>query len=61
MNKIVFPRAFAFSIDDLGWNEGSNLSKNVPPGPLRVGIKRTFDLHDYKYIVDVARTVGVRI
>lgn len=61
MNKIVFPRAFAFSIDDLGWNEGSNLSKNVPPGPLRVGIKRTFDLFDYKYIVEVARTVGVRI
>jgi hypothetical protein len=61
MNKIVFPRAFAFSIDDLGWNEGSNLTINVPPGPLRAGIKRTFDLNDYKYIVEVARTVGVRI
>jgi hypothetical protein len=61
INKIVFPRAFAFSIDDLGWNEGSNLSKNVPPGPVRVGIKRTFDLQDYKYIVDVAKAVGVRI
>jgi hypothetical protein len=61
MNKIIFPRAFAFSVDDLGWNEGSNLSKNVPPGPIRVGLKRKFDLPDYKYIVDVAKTVGVRI
>ena len=59
--KIGFPRAFAFSIDDLGWNEGSNLSKNVPPGPVRVGIKRKFDLNDYKYILDVAKAVGVRI
>lgn len=61
MNKIIFPRAFAFSIDDLGWNEGSNLSNNVPPGPLRVGIKRKFDLNDYRYIVNVAKEVGVRI
>lgn len=61
MNKIIFPRAFAFSIDDLGWNEGSNLSRNVPPGPIRAGIKRTFDLNDYKCIVDVAKKAGVRI
>jgi hypothetical protein len=61
MNKIIFPRAFAFSIDDLGWNEGSNLSRNVPPGPVRVGVKRAFDLNDYKYIVEVAKSVGVRI
>jgi hypothetical protein len=61
MNKIIFPRAFAFSVDDLGWNEGSNLSQNVPPGPLRVGIKRKFDLNDYKFIVNVAREVGVRV
>jgi len=61
INKVIFPRAFAFSIDDLGWNEGSNLSRNVPPGPVRAGIKRTFDLNDYKCIVDVAKAVGVRI
>jgi len=61
MGKIIFPRAFAFAIDDLGWNEGSNLSKNVPPGPVRAGIKRTFDLNDYKYIVNVAKEVGARI
>ena len=61
INKIEFPRAFAFAIDDLGWNEGSNLSGNFPPGPVRVGIKRKFDLQDYKYIVKVAEAVGVRI
>jgi hypothetical protein len=61
MNKVVFPRSFTFSVDDLGWNEGSNLSRNVPPGSVRAGIKRTFDLNDYKYIVDVAKAVGVRI
>jgi hypothetical protein len=60
-NKIIFPRAFAFSIDDLGWNEGSNLSKNVPPGPTRAGIKRKFDLNDYIYIVNVAKAINVRI
>ncbi len=38
MNKIVFPRAFAFSIDDLGWNEGSNLSKGKQGSRCRVGI-----------------------
>jgi len=30
------------------------------PQVLLGGIKRTFDLNDYKYIVDVARKVGVR-
>ena len=61
VNKIVFPRPFAFSIDDMGWNEGSNLSKNVPPGPVRAGIDRKFELKDYKYIVNVAKEVGARI
>jgi len=61
LKKITFPRAFAFAIDDMGWNEGSNLIRNVPPGPARVGIKRKFDLNDYKYIVEVAKAAGVRI
>jgi hypothetical protein len=60
-NSIIFPRAFAFAIDDLGWNEGSDLSNNIPSGPFRVGVKRSFDLNDYKYIVDVASAIGVRV
>ena len=58
---IVFPRAFAFAIDDLGWNEGSDLSGNTTPGPYRCGVKRRFDLNDYKHIVEVGKAVGARI
>jgi hypothetical protein len=61
LRKIIFPRAFAFAIDDLGWNEGSNLSKNIPPGPIRAAVKRSFDLNDYKHIVEVGEKIGVRI
>lgn len=60
-NKIIFPRAFAFAIDDLGWNEGSNLLNHTPSGPYRVGVKRNFTVADYKFIVDVGKAVGVRI
>jgi hypothetical protein len=59
--SIEFPRAFAFAIDDLGWNEGSKLSLNTPPGPHRAGVKRTFDLRDYQYIIDVGKAVGARV
>jgi hypothetical protein len=59
--KIIFPRAFAFAIDDLGWNEGGNLFGGTPSGPLRAGVKRKFDLKDYKAIVDVGKSVGTRI
>ncbi|MGK7390095.1 MAG: hypothetical protein ACNS60_07080 [Candidatus Cyclobacteriaceae bacterium M2_1C_046] len=61
LHKIIFPRAFAFAIDDLGWNEGSDLSQHTPPGPYRCGVKRRFDLNDYKYIVEVGKAVGARI
>ena len=59
--RIIFPRAFAFAIDDLGWNEGSDLSGNATPGPYRCGVKRKFDLNDYKHIVAVGTAVGARI
>jgi len=60
-NKIIFPRPFAFAIDDMGWNNGSSVSINGSPGPFRCGLKRTFDLNDYKYIVAVGKKVGARI
>jgi hypothetical protein len=59
--SIEFPRAFAFAIDDLGWNEGSDLAKDTPGGPHRAGVKRTFDLNDYRYIIEVGKAVGARI
>src|SRR5688572_17004603 len=58
---IEFPRAFAFAIDDLGWNEGSSLVMNTPSGPFRAGVKRSFDIRDYQSIVDVGKAVGVRV
>lgn len=61
MNKIIFPRAFAFAVDDLGWNEGSDLSMSDPKGPHRTGVRRTFDLRDYDYMIQVGKKVGVRI
>ena len=59
--RMLFPRPFAFAIDDLGWNEGSDLSGHDEPGPYRCGVKRRFDLNDYKHIVEISRAVGVRI
>ena len=60
-SSIEFPRAFAFAIDDLGWNEGSDLARDTPGGPHRAGVKRTFDINDYRYIIEVGKAVGVRI
>ena len=60
INTITFPRAFAFAIDDLGWNEGSNLTENIPPGPVRAAVKRSFDLNDYRHVVTVGKAVGTR-
>ena len=59
--SIEFPRAFAFAIDDLGWNEGSSLATDMSRGPHRAGVKRTFDINDYRYIIEVAKAVGVRV
>src|SRR5882757_9140009 len=59
--SIEFPRAFAFAIDDLGWNEGSSLVGDTPRGPHRAGVKRTFDINDYRYIIEVGKAVGARI
>jgi hypothetical protein len=58
---IIFPRAFAFAVDDLGWNEGSDLSINPEKGPHRAGVKRRFDLRDYQHMVEIGKAVGARI
>lgn len=58
---ILFPRPFAFAIDDLGWNEGSDMTTLPGGGPYRAGVKRTFDINDYKHIVEVGKAVGARI
>lgn len=58
---ILFPRPFAFSVDDLGWNDGSDLSRLPGGGPHRAGVKRTFDINDYRHMIEVGKAVGVRI
>ncbi len=58
---IIFPRAFAFAIDDLGWNDGSDMSILPGGGPHRAGVKRSFTIDDYRYIVEVGKAVGARI
>lgn len=58
---IIFPRAFAFAVDDMGWNEGSSQNLGGGQGPSRVGINRRMGLADYKALVDVGKAVGVRI
>lgn len=59
--QIIFPRAFAFAIDDLGWNIGNDDGDVDGVGPYRIGIDRKMDLKDYKPIVEVGKKVGVRI
>ncbi len=58
MGQIIFPRAFAIAIDDLGWNKGS--SQGNTGGPWRIGLRRNLDIRDYKPIVEVGKAVGVR-
>lgn len=59
--SIIFPRAFAFAVDDMGWNEGASQHRDGGEGPARVGINRRMTLADYKALVDVGKAVGVRV
>jgi hypothetical protein len=56
---IIFPRAFAVAIDDLGWNRGSH--KGAVGGPARLCIRRDMDIRDYKPIVETGKACGIRI
>lgn len=58
---ILFPRPFAFAIDDLGWMNGENSVELVQPGPYRIGLNRKMSVDDYHGIIAVAQEVGVRV
>ena len=60
-HEIIFPRAFAFAIDDLGWNNGSNIGSNGMQGPYRTGVNKHMEESDYRAIVEVGKAIGVRI
>ena len=59
--RISFPRPFAFVIDDMGWIQGANMEHASPRGPFRNGVKRTFDVQDYKHVVEIAKAASVRV
>ena len=61
VSGVLFPRPFAFAIDDMGWLNGSDIGENGMIGPYRAGVKRAFEVSDYKYVVDVAKSAGVRL
>ncbi|SMO50245.1 hypothetical protein [Gracilimonas mengyeensis] len=56
--QVIFQRPFGVAIDDLGWNEGRSLGDEG--GGWRAGVRRDFDVRDYKPIVEVGQEAGVR-
>lgn len=59
--EIIFPRPFAFAIDDFGWMTGNDHGYGDHPGPFRVGIDRKMDVDNYKSVVKVAETKRIRL
>ncbi|MGQ9798405.1 MAG: hypothetical protein ACUVRG_03790 [Ignavibacterium sp.] len=57
--EAIFPRPFAIAIDDLGWNEGSSLGNEG--GPWRLGVQRKMGVKDYEPIVEIGKTLGIRL
>jgi hypothetical protein len=58
-HEIIFPRAFAVAIDDLGWNKGGH--EGATGGPARLCIRREMDIRDYRPIVEAGKACGIRI
>lgn len=59
-NQIIFPRPFAIAIDDIGWNNGSDIGDHGGQGPYRDGVNTHINIKDYQAIVKVGQQVGVR-
>jgi len=57
--KILVPRPFFVSIDDMGYSEGSSLGETG--GAFRAGLRREFDVRDYRAVVELGKAVGVRL
>lgn len=56
--RIIFPRGVSVNIGQVGWMGGSSLEET--DGPWRAGIRRDFDVRDYKPMVEVGKELGVR-
>ena len=55
---IIFPRAFGIAVNQVGYMQGSSLE--ATDGPWRAGIRRDFDVRDYRPIAEVGQAVGIR-
>ncbi len=58
---VIFPRPFAFAIDDFGWMNGYDDGYGDHQGPFRIGIDRKMDVDNYKCVVKVAKTMKIRL
>lgn len=56
--RIIFPRGVSVNVGQVGWMGGSSLEET--DGPWRAGIRRNFDVRDYKPIVEVGEALGMR-
>lgn len=56
--EIFFPRGFGIVVNQVGYMEGSSLDHE--DGPWRAGIRRSFDVRDYKPIAEVGEAAGIR-
>lgn len=54
----LFPRPFAVAVNQVGYMDGSSLGEDG--GPWRAGIRRSFDVRDYRPFAEVGEAVGVR-
>jgi len=55
---IFFPRGFGITVNQVGYMQGSSLDHE--DGPWRAGIRRNFDVRDYKPIAEIGKKAGVR-
>jgi len=65
--RVIFPRAFGIAVNQVGYMYGDNLSgddgvdlSGARNGAFRAGIRRNFDVRDYRPFVEVGQEVGVR-
>lgn len=56
---IFFPRGFGITVNQVGYMQGSSLDHE--DGPWRAGIRRNFDVRDYKPFAEIGREAGVRL
>ena len=56
--NIFFPKGFGITVNQVGYMQGSSLDHEN--GPWRAGIRRNFDVRDYKPIAEIGKMVGVR-